>query len=661
MPIRDSIGRSRVRLVVAVVTLTLLSSLLTRLVLLAIDPSVSRNGVSSLIKAFGVGGLLDLHTALWVALPWVLYLWWLPERWFQGKLQRVLIRAAFFSAILGALFIAVAESFFYEEFNGRFNFVAVDYLLFPTEVAGNIWESYHTGFWLTGILLLAMAILFALRRSLNQAWVESTTLRRRTGWALAYGGVLATFSLLVPSTLAQISNDRALNEVAANGYRSFWDAFLGRDAPYAGWYARGDEATPGSRLATLVAEPTSHASALVATASSNWTRRRVVPPGPPRRLNVVVVLEESFGSEFVGALHPEIDTCTPRFDELSREGMLLSHAYSTGNRTIRALEATTSSLPPLPGVSIVRRERSKNLFTLPSILAERGYQTLFLYGGRALFDSMGGYLMANGIERTVDQGDFPSDSFKTAWGVADEVLFERALSELDAMDATGKPFFSLVLTVSNHRPYTFPEGRIVPDPKFRRRGNAVRYADYALGKFMREARDHDFFAHTLFVLMGDHGARVYGAQEIPLASYEVPILFYAPGIVPAGKRLDTLASSMDVPPTVLSLLGEPYDSKFFGQDLLTIPPEDGRALMTHNSNIALMRGNRLAVLGLRESKRLFHLDLGTEKLLPVAEPDATDRELVADAIAYFDGADRMYRSGAYQFESHHRLAAQRAP
>jgi membrane-anchored protein YejM (alkaline phosphatase superfamily) len=219
---------------------------------------------------------------------------------------------------------------------------------------------------------------------------------------------------------------------------------------------------------------------------------------------------------------------------------------------------------------------------------------------------------------------------------------------MDALAATGRPFYTLILSVSNHRPFTYPEGRIPVDTRFHRRENAVRYADWALGRFIRQARQHAFFKDTLFVLMGDHGARVYGAAEIPLASYEVPVLFLAPGVVPAGQRLDTLASSLDIPPTVLGLLGMEYDSKFFGHDLFHIDPSAGRALMTHNNEIALLRGTRIAVLGLHQSTAVF--DLGPDYALqPVRSMDAGARELIEDAIAYYDGADTLYKRGGFAF------------
>jgi membrane-anchored protein YejM (alkaline phosphatase superfamily) len=229
---------------------------------------------------------------------------------------------------------------------------------------------------------------------------------------------------------------------------------------------------------------------------------------------------------------------------------------------------------------------------------------------------------------------------------------------MDAMAATGKPFYSLVLSVTNHRPFTYPDGRIPKVEGLHRRENAVRYADYALGRFIRQAREHAFFKDTLFVLMGDHGARVYGAAEIPLASYEVPILFYAPGVIPAGRRIDTLASSLDIPPTVLGVLGMGYDSKFFGHDVFHVDPAAGRALMTHNNKIALLRGSRIAVLGLHQSTTVY--DLGPDyELRPVLTPDAAGRELIEDAIAYYNGADSIYRSGAYAFQASPERVARR--
>ncbi|MES1241302.1 MAG: LTA synthase family protein [Acidobacteriota bacterium] len=639
---------SRFRLAAGLVLGLLAVSFLVRLVLLALQHAVARDGILSVLAALGAGEVFDVQAALWVAVPFVLYLALAPERWYRSRAHRAVVPALFGLACFGVLFVAVVEVFFFLEFNGRFNFVAVDYLMYPTEVVDNIWESYPTGLVLALLAAVSVAAALLVRKPLRPAWSRPLSSGQRGLATLAFAAVLLGLTFGVPASLARVSEDRALNEIAANGYGSFWRALLGSDAPYAGLYATRDGATVFRRLRGLLAEP----QAVPASFRPGSTVRHIEPLGPQRPLNMVVVLEESFGSEFVGALHPRPVSLTPSYDALTQEGLLFTRAYSTGNRTIRALEATTSSLPPLPGVSIVRRPQSRNLFTLPSLLRGHGYQTLFVYGGRALFDGMGGYLRANGVDRVVEQKDYPKDAFRTAWGVSDEAIFDRALTEMDAMHAKGRPFYTLVLSVSNHRPYQFPQGEIRWDPSLRSRENAVRYADWALGRFVRQARQHEFFKDTLFVLMGDHGARVYGSAEIPLPSYEVPILFYAPGVIPAGAKVDTLTSSLDIPPTVLGVLGMEYDSPFFGHDVLHLDPSAGRALMTHNNEIALMKGSRIAVLGLHRSAELF--DVRPDgSFVPLPRPDRAGVELIEDAISYYTGADTEYRNGSYAMRPVH--------
>jgi phosphoglycerol transferase MdoB-like AlkP superfamily enzyme len=643
--------QSRFRILVVFGGFLLALALITRLVLLTAEGAWRAHGPIVLVKALAVGEVYDLVSCAWVLMPFALYLTLVPERWFASRLHRTIAWGLLAASVFGALFVAVVEYFFFEEFNGRFNFVAVDYLLYPTEVVENIWQSYPTGKVLIGIGALTLTILFLPRRKLAAAWDLPSRPALRLAAFVACALPLAGLSWEVSPKLAQVSEDRALNELASNGYYSFFQALLGADAPYEGLYASRPQGVVLARLQRLLADPEIPATPF----APGSTFRRIDSPGSERPMNVVVVLEESLGSEFIGALKPRGESLTPQFDALTAKGTLLTHAYSTGNRTIRAIEATTASLPPLPGTSIVRRSASAGLFTLPSLLKSRGYLTAWIYGGRALFDGMGGYLSRNGVDRIVDQADMPDGAFTTAWGACDEAIFDRALVEMDAMHATGKPFYSLILSVSNHRPFTFPEDAVQPDPRYRRRENAVRYADHSLGRFMRQAEAHDFYRNTVFVLMGDHGARVYGAAEIPLGSYEVPILFLAPGvpgsppIIPQGQRLDTLASSLDVPTTLLGILGFDYDSPFFGQDLFRIEPGRGRAFMTHNNQVALMRGGQLASLGLHEAVSLYDYDAEKDELRPSQERGVEAQELIEDAIAYYSGADRLYRSGKYRF------------
>ncbi|MBV6522167.1 MAG: Phosphoglycerol transferase I [Gemmatimonadaceae bacterium] len=620
-------------------------ALLTRLAILWFARSPSSSTAGQVLHALAIGEVYDLLAALWLLAPLMVYLTAVTDRWYRRRINRRFLEVGFFVAAAVAVFVAAAEYFFFDEFTGRFNFVAVDYLIFPTEVVNNIAESYPLFPVLVGVALMAALVVRVLQRPLDRILTATTTPGRRGRALLVYATALGALTLTVRPEWARVSEDRELNEVALNGYYTWWLAFMGQDAPYDGWYASASLTEQATRLRTLLREPQLDTASL----RDGTTLRRIVATRPERRFNVVVVLEESLGSLLVGALHPRDTSLTPHYDSLIAEGTLLSNVYSTGNRTVRALEATTAGIPPLPGISIVRRPASRDLFTLPSVLRSKGYSTTFIYGGRALFDGMGSYMRNNGMERVIEQKDFPDTSFTTAWGVADELIFDRALVEMDAQAKSGKPFFNLILSVSNHKPYTYPRGRIAADPDKHWRTNAVQYADYALGRFMRQARTHAWFDSTLFVLMGDHGARVYGAAEIPLRSYEIPVLFYQPGIVPAGKRIPTLLSSMDLPATILAYLGMSYESRFVGLDAFAIPEKEGRALMTHNNSIAMMRGDYVAVLGLRGSTSVYRYSKSDSGLTRVAVPDSTATEAIRDAIAYYSAADRLYRSGAYRF------------
>jgi phosphoglycerol transferase MdoB-like AlkP superfamily enzyme len=622
------------------------TSLVTRAALAWAESLERSLRAGELLRAFALGTLTDLEVTLWLTAPLVLFLALVPGRRLQSRGMRTLLALGLSFGLGITLFVGVAEFFFFQEFNGRFNFVAVDYLLYPTEVAVNIWQSYHTGWILTGIALVSAAGFLRIRRGLRRLPPPEPTRGHRLYVPALYAPDLALSIFLPGDRVARFSSDRVVNEIAGNGYRSFWSALLGQDAPYAGLYrTAGSSRANFIRLRRLLSERATVPSSFAADS----TLRHIHPLRQPRRANVVLVLEESLGAEFVGALRAGGKGLTPELDALVPQGTFLTRAYSTGNRTIRALEATTASLPPLPGISIVRRKESRHLFTLPELLRARGYRTLFVYGGRALFDGMGRYMRSNGIERVIEQSDFPRETFRTAWGVCDEAIFDRALEDMDGIHRSGEPFYTVILTVTNHRPFLYPQGRIAADPAQKKRVNAVRYADYALGRFVREARRHAFFDDTLFVLMGDHGARVYGAAEIPLPSYEVPILFFAPKFVPSGVRVPTIASAMDVPPTILGLLGFEYDSKFFGRDVLALGRSEGRALMTHNNEVALLQGGELAVLGLRGAATLYRYERADETLVPEPMREGTSPAQIEDAVAYFEGADRLYREGGYRF------------
>ena len=170
----------------------------------------------------------------------------------------------------------------------------------------------------------------------------------------------------------------------------------------------------------------------------------------------------------------------------------------------RGLEALALGTPPIPGQAIVRRPDNSHLATVGELLRRQGYETLFLYGGYGYFDNMNVFFSGNDY-RVVDRTAFTKSSiaFSNIWGVADESLFDNALNELDKVHAARKPFLAQIMTTSNHRPYTYPQGRIdIPSPGGRE--GAVKYTDYAIGRFIDQAKTKPWFKETLFVIVADH-------------------------------------------------------------------------------------------------------------------------------------------------------------
>jgi membrane-anchored protein YejM (alkaline phosphatase superfamily) len=286
---------------------------------------------------------------------------------------------------------------------------------------------------------------------------------------------------------------------------------------------------------------------------------------------------------------------TPNLDRLAGQSLWLSNLYATGTRTVRGLESLTLSVPPTPGEAIVKRPDNGGLFSLGQLFAAHGYDSTFLYGGFGYFDNMNDFFGKNGF-RIVDRAAMtaPEIAFANIWGVADESLYGRAMREADGDFARGQPFFQLVMTTSNHRPYSYPDGRIDIPSKSGREG-AVKYTDWAIGDLLAKARQKPWFKDTLFVIVADHCAGSDGRTALPLNRYRIPLFVYSPAHV-KPQRIERLVGQIDVAPTLLGLLHWNYDSRFFGKDILRMTDADERALLSNYQHLGLLDRQRLVVL-----------------------------------------------------------------
>jgi phosphoglycerol transferase MdoB-like AlkP superfamily enzyme len=354
--------------------------------------------------------------------------------------------------------------------------------------------------------------------------------------------------------------------------------------------------------------------------------------------NVVLISVESLSAEDLGAFgNPQ--GLTPHLDRLAREGLLFTRLYATGTRTVRGLEALSLGTPPIPGQAIVRRPGNEHLATVGEILRRQGYETYFIYGGYGYFDNMNAYFAGNDYQ-VIDRTDFPRDSvgFANVWGVADEYLFDNTLTVLDRAHAAGKPFLAQVMTTSNHRPYTYPAGRIdIPSPGSR--PGAVKYTDYAIGRFIEQARKRPWFNDTLFVIVADHCAAVAGKSKLPVEGYHIPLILYAPKLLKPGRNA-RLVSQIDIPPTLLDTMGLPGDDHFFGTSLFEQQADPPRAFISNYQELGYLKGDRLIVLGPKRRVDTFQVD-GQGR----ATPAPWDKGLADEATAWYQTAFRAFKRG----------------
>ena len=608
---------------------------LLRVVMFAAFADWNMLTLPTVAKVLGVGLRFDLMVGLCFVLWQTIHITVVPESRRLGSFNRIGIEFEWIVAGLMLPLLCVVEWLFFDEFQSRLNYIAFEYLVYPTEVCCNIWQSYSVIPFLASVATVGSTIYFFTRQPLLKLIASPMALSKRLG---VLCGVLATIGALWFTTgmdSRNVSRDRVAVECAGNGLYSFVYYALTCRLDYGQNYITIERPDAIARIRQQVVGPNDR----LFEDSSNPVDRIVATGQPQRDWNVVLILEESLGSDFVGALGDKRGL-TPELDKLSSEGQLFDQWYATGNRTARALEAVMTSMPPIPTESILKRDHSERVFTLAHVLKKRGYERLFITAGRGLFDGVRSFMTNNGFNHFIEESDFVDPVFANAWGVSDEDLFRRGIKELDKLHAGGKPFFATLLTVSNHRPYTYPEGRIPETAQTRE--NAVKYADHALGYFFREAKAHDFYNNTLFVVMGDHGARVYGSQMFPLQSYRVPVVMLQPNEAGHGTRCSTLGCLLDIAPTILARLGGEYRSVFFGRDVVTTPPAEGRAVMQHNHDVALLTPQKqLVTLGF--NRTAWEFDVGAEDF-SLTQKGVPDPGRLQNTAALFQSAFRLYYS-----------------
>lgn len=357
--------------------------------------------------------------------------------------------------------------------------------------------------------------------------------------------------------------------------------------------------------------------------------------------NLVIILAESLSAEFIGSLGGL--PLSPQFDALSQQGILFEKLYATGKRTNRGVESVITGALPIPLTSAIKlRLAQSDFFTLPQLLKTHGYRTSFLYGGDANFDNMRRFLSYNGVDQFIEGSDIDNARYRNHWGMSDGDLFSTANTLFRQQHQSGQPFASILLTLSNHEPFDYPEGgfELHEQPAFTQ-NNVAKYADHALGEFFRQAKKEAYFENTVFLIVADHGVEIRARGLIPAAKYHIPALIIAPDT--ETQRIDTLASQIDLPPTVLGLLGIDTRHPMPGRDLLALPKgTPGRAIYHLGSTYAYQVDDQVLIQVPDRAARQYQLVDGA------LSPSQLDSELAKDALAHLLLPGLLHQEQRYQ-------------
>ncbi len=536
----------------------------------------------SVLKTLGVRMLTTTVAFLFAIMPYMLYLLFLPQNKVNSKADKIITTTMYSVFVFISLFNAAASVVFWEEFQSAFNFIAVDYLIYTNEVIANIRQSYPVISVISAIVALSGVVIYFSHKYLFMAENAPRFIKRFFYTATYICICFLSYANIDISNL-EISPNRYNNELGKEGFYSLFSAFLKNEIIYDDFYLTQDTA----ENLTLLQKKYQGNNITFLSPKKNIARQ-ISSFRPESRANVIIVLMESMSAKYMDENHPQAPSITPNLSKLAQEGLYFSNTYAIGTRSVRGIEALTLSMPPLPGMSIVRRRNNENLHGLGSIFHEKGYDNKWIYGGYGYFDNMN-YFMENNGFKVIDRTDWDKSeiTFVNAWGAADEDTFKKIIKEADKSFAEDKPFLTVTLTISNHRPYTFPEGRIDMPSEKGGRIAGVKYADYAIGKFMEDAKQKPWFDNTIFVFIADHTAGASGKEEINLEGHHIPFIIYAPKFVKA-QRINTPVSQIDALPTLLGILNFNYESHFFGQDIL-LPNYESRLFVSNYQKIGYVK------------------------------------------------------------------------
>lgn len=549
-------------------------------------------------------------------------------------------------ALIAIVFMEMATPRFILQYDVRPNRLFIEYLVYPREVAATLWNGYRTtvllGFGVT--ILLGLTIWRLLKgAAAAPAW---STRKILLTWPLA---VLLVACQIRSTTdhrpanpaLFALTGDSMVNSVIINSAWSVLDALVSMQKESRSSEIYGK--MPREQVLAQVRAAPWLAGYQFTSPELPTLHRQQAAIVRERPKNLVIVLEESLGATFVKSLGGL--PVTPELEKLKGEGWWFEQLYATGTRSVRGIEAVVAGYAPTPARSVVKLSLAQqNFYTLALGLGQQGYHTEFVYGGEAHFDNMRQFFTGNGFQKVTDRSDM-KPAFEGSWGASDEDLFDKSLERLKTLHAANKPFFTLIFSSSNHEPFEFPDGKIdLHEQPKQTVNNAVKYADFALGKFIRAAKQEGYWKDTVFLIVADHDNRVYGDSLVPIHKFHIPGLILGADIQP--KRITPIASHIDLGPTILSLLGVSSEHPMIGRDLVRDSTTPGRALLQFDNIFTWLDDSGATILRPDAPPLAAKFDLATSHLDLLTT--APDKAAVDRAMAHVLLPSMLYREQRYR-------------
>jgi phosphoglycerol transferase MdoB-like AlkP superfamily enzyme len=589
---------------------------------------------------FLIGIAFDIITLLYIMIIPICYYTFINRNFFNSKIHLYLNKFFYLLLLYFLIFTSFSEIVFWEEFQTRFNFIAVDYLIYTTEVIANIIESYPIYKILTLIVFITFVIFLLTYKKIIKKKEEKFSLLLKK-FLISLSLILFCFFAIDSEKLSNIFSNKYLLEISKNGIYEFFSAYRNNQINYQQMYETRDPkiSLENLRNSILKQEPNSK------FIDQNSIAREIKSAQhPEKKYNIMLVAVESFSADFMSFFDNK-KNITPNLDYLAENGLFFTNLYAVGTRTIRGLEALSLSVPPTPGSSIIRRQNNENLFNISSPLNDRGYESKFIYGGFGYFDNMNYFFSKNGFQ-VIDRRNFTNEevSFANAWGVADEDLFNKTIKEADISYQKKKSFFNFVMTTSNHRPFTYPDNKIDIPSKTGRSG-AIKYTDYAIGKFIEMAKKKAWFDNTIFIFVADHCAGSAGVVKVPMRHYHIPAIFYAPKIL-KPKKIEQITSQIDIAPTLFGIMNLSYKSKFFGIDVLNNKKNlDRHVFVSTYTDIGYFEDNKLYLLRPKKQHQFFDVKIMINNSKET-ETENYEEEELDEVIAYYQTASEMFKNGS---------------